>query len=163
MQLINHKINFILALFIGVAVILACGDKKDDKSDKEETKKEETTKEETTEDETIGGRLYFCEDYVDGEEIGVSDRFTPGWLTIMVKTDEPFGVGKVEVRIVKIRKDGTEKIIDTVPFDVQADWDYTYFQDKKRISFKTPGDYKVTLQKVDGTPIVSGEVTVVPK
>ena len=163
MQLINHKINFILALFIGLAVILACGDKKDDESDKEETKKEETTKEETTEDETIGGSLYFCEDYVDGEEIGVSERFTPGWLTVMVKTDEPLGVGKVELRIVRIRKNGSEKIIDTVPFDVQADWDYTYFQDKKRISFKTPGDYKVTLQKVDGTPIVSGEVTVVPK
>jgi len=163
MQLINHKINFILALFIGVAVIFACGDKKEDTSDKEETKKEETTTEETTEDESVGGSLYFCEDYVDGEEIGVSESFTPGWLTIMVKTDEPLGVGKVELRIVKIRKDGSEKIIDTVPFDVQADWDYTFFQDKDKIGFKTPGDYKVTLQKVDGTPIVSGEVTVVPK
>ena len=163
MQLINHKISFILALFIGLAVILSCGDKKEDTSDKEETKKEETTKEETTEDETTGGSLYFCEDYVDGEEIGVSETFTPGWLTVMVKTDEPLGVGKVELRIVKIRKDGSEKIIDTVPFDVQADWDYTYFQDKDKIGFKTPGDYKVTLQKVDGTPIVSGEVTVIPR
>lgn len=163
MQLLNHKINFILALFIGLAVILACGDKKEDTTDKEETKKEETTKEETTEEETVGGRLYFCEDYINGEEIGVSDTFTPGWLTVMVRTDEPLGVGKVELRIVRIRKDGSEKIIDTVPFDVQADWDYTYFQDKKRVGFKTPGDYKVTLQKVDGTPIVSGEVTVIPR
>ena len=170
MQHLNYKINFILALFIGVAVIFACN-KKDDSSDKEETKKEETTKEETTKEETTkeetrtssGGSLYFCEDYVDGEEIGVSKRFTPGWLTVMVRTDEPIGVGKVELRIVKLRDDGTEKIIDTVPFDVQADWDYTYFQDKDRIAFRTPGEYKVTLQKVDGTPIVSGEVTVIPK
>jgi hypothetical protein len=164
MQHLNYKINFILALFIGIAVILACGDKKDDSSEKEETKKEETKKEETKKETTsTGGRLYFCEDYIDGEEIGVSERFTPGWLTVMVKTDEPLGVGKVELRIVRIRKDGTEKIMDTVPFDVQADWDYTYFQDKKRIAFKSPGDYKVTLQKVDGSPIVSGEVTVVPR
>ena len=165
MQHLNYKINFILALFIGVAVIFACN-KKDDSSDKEETKKEETTKEETTKEETrtsSGGSLYFCEDYVDGEEIGVSKRFTPGWLTVMVRTDEPIGVGKVELRIVTLREDGTEKILDTVPFDVQADWDYTYFQDKKRIAFKSPGEYKVTLQKVDGTPIVSGEVTVIPK
>ncbi len=168
MQHLNYKINFILALFIGIAVIFACN-KKDDSSDKEKTKettKEETKKEETTTERTStssGGSLYFCEDYKNGEEIGVSKRFTPGWLTVMVKTDEPLGVGKVELRIVKIRRDGSEKIIDTVPFDVQADWDYTYFQDKDRIAFRSPGEYKVTLQKVDGTPIVSGEVTVVPK
>lgn len=110
------------------------------------------------------GSLYFCEDYKNGKEIGVSDRFTTGWLTVMVRSDRPLGVGKVELRLTKIAdakgKSITPKIMDTIPFDVEADWDYTYFQDKERLLFNTPGTYRVTLQKVDGTPICSGIVEV---
>jgi hypothetical protein len=31
--------------------------------------------------------LYFCEKYGNDGEIGVSDRFTTGYLTVMVKCD----------------------------------------------------------------------------
>ena len=174
MQKLSNKFGFLFAVLISLAVIIACSKKDDDTSDKkEETTKEKTTtdsdtkKEETTtsDNTSSGGSLYFCEDYRGGKEIGVSDRFTPGWLTVMVRTDEPLGVGKVELRLTKVADAAgnsvSEKIIDTIPFDVQADWDYTYFQDKDRLRFTTPGTYKVTLQKVDGSPIVSGEVTVV--
>jgi len=173
---ISTNFKFVLALLIGFTMLTACGKLKDAvEKEKEKDKKEETTtkKEETTTDkkessskkeETAGNKLYFCEDYKGGQEIGVSDRFTTGWLTVMVRTTEPIGVGKVELRLAKVRdEDGnkiSEKIIDTVPFEVQADWDYTYFQDKKRLTFKTPGTYKVTMQKVDGTPICTGEVEV---
>ncbi|CAF3772397.1 unnamed protein product [Rotaria sp. Silwood1] len=147
-------------------------DKEKEKTDKKEettTKKEETKKETTSskDESSDGSKLYFCEDYKNGKEIGVSDRFSTGWLTVMVKTDKPLGVGKVELRMTKVKDSSgnkiSEKIVDTVPFDVQADWDYTYFQDKSRLKFSSPGTYKVTMQKVDGTPICSGEVEVTSK
>jgi hypothetical protein len=112
-----------------------------------------------------GGSLYFCEDYVNSEEIGVSDRFTTGWLTVMVRTKKPFGATKVELLVTQIAdKNGkpiSEKIIDTIPFDVGADWDYAYFQDKSRLKFSSPGTYRVTLQDLKGIPYCSGEVEVV--
>lgn len=115
-------------------------------------------------------RLYFCEEYKNGEEIGVSDTFTPGWLTVMVDfrpANETIDTKEVEIRILKI-KDASgrkipEKFIDTVPFDVQPDWDYIFFEDQENLVFQTPGTYKVILQKTDGTPILEGFVKIVPE
>lgn len=175
-----HSLKFILVLVVSFTLLTACSKVKEmadkekektektDKTDKkEETKKEDTKTESSGKEETAGNKLYFCEDYKNGKEIGVSDRFTSGWLTVMVKTEKPIGVGKVELRLAKIKDaDGdkiSEKIIDTIPFDIQSNWDYTYFQDKSRLKFSSPGTYKVTMQKVDGTPICSGEVEVTGK
>jgi hypothetical protein len=168
------KINFFVAILVAMVLVLSCSKLKDiDKKDKE---KEDVTKEETKKEETkketksSESKLYFCEQYKNGEEIGVSKRFTPGWLTVMVDlrpAGKTLGTGKVELRISKIKnEDGeeiSEKIMKTVPFSVQADWDYTFFEDHDNIKFKTPGTYKVVCQKVDGTPIVEGQVEVVPK
>ncbi len=174
-----YNLKFVLAIVVSFTLLTACSkvkemaDKEKERTEtkettKEETKKEETRKETAGKEETSSGNsLYFCEDYKNGKEIGVSERFTPGGLTVMVRTDKPLGVGKVELRMAKIKdEDGnkiSEKIIDTVPFDVQANWDYTYFQDKSRLKFSSPGTYKVTMQKIDGTPICSGEVEVIPR
>lgn len=166
------KLNFFIAIFIAMALVLSCSKLKD--SDKEKTKddsKEETKKEETKkETKTSEGKLYFCEQYKNGEEVGVSKKFTPGWLTVMVDlrpAGKTLGTGKVELRISKVKdedgKEISERIIRTVPFSVQADWDYTYFEDHKNIKFSDPGTYRVVCQKVDGSPIVAGEVEVVPR
>lgn len=166
------KINFLVAIFIAMALVLSCSKLKD--LDKEKIKEE--TKEETKRDEvkketkSSEGKLYFCEQYKNGEEIGVSKRFTTGWLTVMVDlrpAGKTLGTGKVELRLSKIKdedgRDISEKIIKTVPFSVQSDWEYTYFEDHDNLKFKTPGTYKVVCQKVDGTPIVSGEVEIISK
>ncbi len=177
----KYRLGFVFAVLVLVTALLACGKLKE--IAKEETKKDETKKVETTTTETKTetetketsnqkegqAKLYFCEQYKNGEEIGVSSRFTPGWLTVMVDTrpaGTKLGTGKVELRLSKI-KDGagksiSEKILKTVPFDVQADWDYTYFTDKNDLKFDSPGTYRVVCQKKDGTPIASGEVEVVP-
>jgi hypothetical protein len=171
-----YKFNFLVALIVTVSLVLACGSLKD--KVKEEVKKQESktedvvkddTKKETASDKKDGkGKLYFCEQYKNGEEIGVSKRFTPGWLTVMIDTrpsGTTLGTGKVELRLSKIKdasgNDISEKIIKTVPFNVQADWDYTYFTDKENLKFSSPGTYRVVCQKTDGTPIVSGEVEIV--
>ena len=157
-----NKFKFIIAILVIFGIGIACSSKKD--STKEDTKKEQTTKEETktedTESTASGGKLYFCEEYRNGKEVGVSDVFTipsgGGYLTVMIKLDEPIGVGKVDLRISK-KTGGSEKIIETIPFDVQPDWDYIHFDE---ITFHSAGKHRVTLLKPDGTPIASGDVTI---
>jgi len=140
-----NKLKFIIALFVIFGLAVACGSKKDSSDKKEDTKKEEITKDDTKKEDTrkedtkneetrtvSGNKLYFCEEYKNGKEIGVSDVFTipsgGGYLTVMIKLDEPIGVGKVDLRISK-KTGGTEKIIETIPFDVQPDWDYIHFDE----------------------------------
>ncbi len=158
-----NKLKFFIALFVIFGIAVSCGSKKDTTEKKEETKKEETTKEETTKEETTtssGNRLYFCEEYRNGREIGVSDVFTipsgGGYLTVMIKLEEPIGVGKVDLRISK-KTGGSEKIVETIPFDVQPDWDYIHFDE---ITFRSAGMHRVTLLKPDGTPIASGDIQI---
>ena len=163
-----NKLKFIIALFVIFGIAVSCGSKKDSTDKKEDTKKEETTKDETKKediqkDETTtgsGNKLYFCEEYKNGKEIGVSDVFTipsgGGYLTVMIKLDEPIGVGKVDLRISK-KTGGTEKIVETIPFDVQPDWDYIHFDE---VTFKSAGMHRVTLMKADGTPIASGDIQI---
>ena len=114
--------------------------------------------------------LYFCEEYRNGKEIGVSNVFTTGWLTVMVDlriSNRTFETGKIDLRISRIKDENdniiTEKIIDTVPFEVQPDWDYTYFVDKDDLKFTAPGTYRVICQKSDGTPITEGQVKIISK
>lgn len=167
------------ALFLSFAVIMGCGKSKDDSSKKKSDDTEETSekkrdrtddKESTREMSSDDDLLYFCEDYVNGKEIGKSDVFTPGYLTVMVNlkpVKRTLGTGKVELRLTKIKdEDGrtiSDEIIETIPFNVEPDWDYTYFQDKEKLGFREPGTYKVTLMKTDGSPICSGQVKVIPK
>lgn len=114
--------------------------------------------------------LYFCEEYdpVEGE-IGNSDRFSTGWLTVMLdlrKSGKKIGVKDVEIRISKIKdasgKKISEKIMKTIKFTVEPDFEYIYFTDKKNLKFDTPGTYKVTLMDKKGNLIAKGEVDIVP-
>jgi hypothetical protein len=165
----KNLIKFLLALFVLFALTVACSSKKDETETKEEVKKETTkdddiktdTRTETnTDTRSSAGSLYFVEEYRNGQEIGKSDLFTipsgGGYLTVMIKLDKPIGVGKVDLRISR-KAGGSEKIIDTLPFDVQPDWDYIHFDE---VTFKQDGLHKVTLLKTDGTPLATGEVEI---
>jgi hypothetical protein len=192
MKQLSHKFSFLFALVISVGVILACNKFKGDDnntSSGSDNNKQQTTKTEdnnsgnnnsgsndntsknntsnNTSAGTMSGKLYFCEDYKNGEEIGVSERFTPGWLTVMVKTDEPLGISKAELRLSKVADANgdkiSEQILTTIPFDIQPNWTYTYFQDKDKLKFSSPGTYRVILQKTDGTPLLSNDVEVVKR
>jgi len=176
MSINYNKLKFIIALFVILGLAVACGSKKDSTDKKEDTKKEETKKEDTKKEDTkkedtkssdnqfSGARLYFCEEYTDGKEVGVSDAFTissgGGYFTCMIDlrpTGKKIGVGKLDLRITKLTGDG-EKIIDTKNFDVQPDWDYIFFD--KFYTFHSDGRYKITAMKPDGTPVASGEVKI---
>jgi hypothetical protein len=164
----NYKFKLLISVLVIFGLAFICSSNKETTTDKkEDTKKEETKKEETKTEDTkketttiAGGKLYFCEEYRNGKEIGVSDEFTipsgGGYLTVMIKLDKPIGVGKVDLRISR-KTGGTEKIVETIPFDVQPDWDYIHFDE---VTFKSSGTHKVTLLKPDGTPVASGEVDI---
>ncbi len=178
MQKFKNQFGFLLAIFVCVAVVFACNKLKEESSDentKEETKKETTTTSDdkksddtrndrkSSGDSYRGAKLYFCEEYTSNGEVGVSEVFNisrkGGYLTVMIDlrpADATIGTGKVDLRITRYEGD-KEKIVETLPFDVQPDWDYIHFD---KVTFYKSGDYKVTLLKTDGTPVVSGEVTI---
>lgn len=114
-------------------------------------------------------KLYFCESY-DTElgEIGVSDKFTTGYITVMVDyrhIKKSIGIKNVYLRISQIKDEFgnkiKEKTIRTIPFTVQPEWNYIYFQDKKKINFTTPATYKVTLLDDKYNYITHGVVEIV--
>lgn len=161
----NH-FRFIIALIVMFAFGYICSSNKDDKKEdtkKEDTKKEDTKKEDTRKEDTKSGenRLYFCEEYRGGEEIGKSDVFLigsrGGYFTCMIDlrpSGKTIGTRKVELRILK---EGSTKY-DTEKFDVEPDWDYIYFD--KFHTFYSPGVYTVTALKPDGSTVATGEVTI---
>jgi hypothetical protein len=166
MQKFTKNYGFILALFISISLIIACGDKKESTSEKETTKEEtksETKSETKTESTSNSGsnQLYFVEQYTsDGQEVGKSTKFfikkKGGYITAMLRTAQPVGVGSVDVRLERESIDGSE-IIDTQPYDVSPDKSYFFFD---KITFYKSGDYKVTVFKKDGTPIASSTVEI---
>lgn len=133
---------------------------KKEKTEKIEPRKTKKSEEETkvkdnydSESKGIrGAKLYFCEDYSGGKEVNVSSRFTTGWLTVMVDlrpAKVEIGVKSVYLEIVKIKNaDGEiipEKFIKSIDFNVEPDFDYIYFQNKKELKFDSPGTYRVSL------------------
>jgi hypothetical protein len=163
MRKLHNYFGFIVALIISVGLILACGSKKESEVTKEETKKEKT-KDETSGSTTAttgSNQLYFVEEYTsDGKEVGRSEKFfiksKGGYITAMLKTAQPIGVGSVDVRLERESINGTE-IIDTQPYDVSPEKDYFFFD---KVTFYKSGDYKVTVFKKDGTPLASGKVRI---
>lgn len=177
----NQNLKFLIALMVMFAVGYVCSSNKDEKKeDKKENNKEEDSKKEDTKKEdsrteerktentksderSSDVKLYFCEEYTGGKEIGKSDEFIigkrGGYFTCMIdmrNTGKTIGVGKLELRITKLGS--SEKIIATEKFDVQPDWDYIFFD--KFHTFYSAGDYKVTAMKPDGTPVASGNVKI---
>jgi hypothetical protein len=92
--------------------------------------------------------MYFCEKY-DGGEVGISDRFTTGYLTVMVKCEYALGLSKVTIQFDKFNNSSNK-------FDYYKDFPYTVTPDMKYIffsgddlNFKAAGIYRVFL--LDGS------------
>ena len=111
-----------------------------------------------------GAKLYFIEEYRNGKEIGRSNAFLinkeGGYLTVMLNvksTGKNIGVDKIDLIINKFTN-GVEEYIDTKRFDIKPEWDYVFFE--KFYMFSSDGEYRVTAQKPDGTPIATGVVII---
>ena len=92
--------------------------------------------------------LYFCEKYGKNGEVGVSDRFTTGYLTVMVKSDNELGLEDVHIQFDKynFRTDEFE-FYKKYDYTVQPDMKYVFFEKNSTsdMKFEEPGFYRVFL------------------
>src|SRR3990172_1468105 len=92
--------------------------------------------------------LYFCEKYGRDGEVGVSDRFTTGYLTVMVKADYALDLDDVTIQYDKYNfRSGEFEYYKKFYFTVQPDMKYIYFarSDESDLEFEEPGFYRVFL------------------
>jgi hypothetical protein len=92
--------------------------------------------------------MYFCERYGGSGEVGVSDRFTTGYLTVMVKSDYALGLDDVAIQFDKYnyRSDDFE-YYEKFYYSIDPDMNYIFFEknDESDMNFKEPGFYRVFL------------------
>jgi len=109
--------------------------------------------------------LYFSERYdSDDGEIGVSDRFTTGYITVMVKCDYALKLDDVTIQYDKYDF-RTGKFIYYKKFDfvVERDMKYIFFErnDESDLEFDDPGFYRVFLLDEDGKTVASALVEII--
>ncbi len=108
--------------------------------------------------------LYFCEKYGDDGEVGVSDRFTTGYLTVMVKCDYELGLTDAKIQFdqynFKTRKFEYYKKFD---YSVEPDMKYIFFSknDESDMKFSEPGLYRVFLLNDDDETVASALIEII--
>ena len=91
-----------------------------------------------------GPVMYFCEKYDNGE-VGISDRFTTGYLTVMVKCEYALNLKNVTIQFDKLNQStGKFEYSKDFPYTVSPDMKYIFFASDD-LNFKTPGIYRVFL------------------
>lgn len=93
--------------------------------------------------------LYFCESYdSDYGEVGVADRFTTGYLTVMVKSDYELNLSDVSIQFDKYNfRTGEFEYYKKFDYNVDRDMKYIYFtkNSESDMKFEEPGFYRVFL------------------
>ncbi|MBK7631531.1 MAG: hypothetical protein IPJ23_12685 [Ignavibacteriales bacterium] len=92
--------------------------------------------------------MYFCEKYGNSGERGVSDRFTTGYLTVVVKSDYALDLEDCSIQFdlynARAKKFEFYKKFDYV---LNPDSKYVYFEKNSEsdMKFEDPGFYRVFL------------------
>ncbi|MBV6479885.1 MAG: hypothetical protein HGGPFJEG_02689 [Ignavibacteria bacterium] len=110
--------------------------------------------------------LYFCERYGDNGEVGVSDRFTNGYLTVMVKADGPLGLRDCSIQLDKYNcSSGSFDYYKKFNYSVTPDMSYVYFSKNSEsdMNFEDPGIYRVFLLDQNNRTVASGLVEIIRK
>lgn len=92
--------------------------------------------------------LYFCEKYGKNGEEGVSDRFTTGYLTVMVKCDYPLDLKDVSIQFDRYNPRTRKfEFYKKFNYTVERDMNYIFFtkNDESDMKFEDPGFYRVFL------------------
>ena len=92
--------------------------------------------------------LYFCEKYGRNGEVGVSDRFTTGYLTVVVKSDYALRLDDVSIQLDKYNfRTGEFEYYNKFNYTIELDMKYVYFErnDESDLEFEDPGFYRVFL------------------
>lgn len=92
--------------------------------------------------------MYFCEKYGRDGEVGVSDRFTTGYLTVMVKSDYALRLDDVSIQLDKYNfRSGEFEYYKKFNYTIELDMKYVFFEknDDSDMEFEDPGFYRVFL------------------
>ncbi len=109
--------------------------------------------------------LYFCEHYdSDNGEVGVSDRFTKGYLTVMVKCDHKLGLEDVHIQFDKYNfRTGDFEYYKKFDYTVESDMSYIFFakNSDSDLKFDEAGFYRVFLLDKDDSTVASAIIEIV--
>lgn len=110
-----------------------------------------------------GPVLYFCEKYGDDGEVNISDRFTTGFLTVMVKCNYALGLTSVSIEMDKYNcSTGKFEYYNKSDYSITADMKYIYFEgNTKKLNFKDVGIYRVFLLDSGGNTITSSLIEII--
>lgn len=92
--------------------------------------------------------MYFCEKYGRNGEVGVADRFTTGYLTVMVKADYALGLDDVAIQFDKYNyRTGEFEYYEKFYYSIDPDMKYIFFEKNSEsdMNFREPGIYRVFL------------------
>jgi len=111
--------------------------------------------------------LYFCEKYDSKKgEVGVSDRFTIGYLTVMVKSDYELDLEDVHIQFDRL-DERSKKFEFYKKFDyvIEPEMSYVFFakNDDSDLKFEEPGFYRVFLLDDNDKTVASALIEIVSK
>lgn len=110
--------------------------------------------------------LYFCEKYGKNGEVGVSDRFTTGYLTVMVKCDYALDLEDVSIQFDKYNsRTGKFEYYKKFNYSIEPDMKYVYFakNSESDMKFEDPGFYRVFLLDDDDKTVASALIEIISK
>ena len=110
--------------------------------------------------------LYFCEKYGNNGEVGVSDRFTTGYLTVMVKCDYALNLEDVSIQFDKYNsRTGNFEYYKKFNYSIEPDMKYVYFakNSESDMKFEEPGFYRVFLLDDDDKTVASALIEIISK
>jgi hypothetical protein len=109
--------------------------------------------------------LYFCERYDKNKgEIGVADRFTKGYLTVMVKCDHALGLEDVHVQFDKYNfRTGEFDYYKKFDYTIDKDMSYVFFakNSDSDLKFEEAGFYRVFLLDEDDNTVASALIEII--
>jgi len=109
--------------------------------------------------------LYFCEKYDDDDgEVGVSDRFTTGYLTVMVKCATRLNLEDCHIQFDRYNsRTGDFEFYKKFDYTVEPDMKYIYFRknDESDMKFDKPGFYRVFLLDDDDKTVASALIEII--
>ena len=108
--------------------------------------------------------MYFCEKYGDDGEVGVSDRFTTGYLTVMVKCDYALRLTDVAIQFDKYNfRTAKFEYYKKFDYSIEPDMKYVYFakNDESDLEFGEAGLYRVFLLDDDENTVASALIEII--
>jgi hypothetical protein len=111
-----------------------------------------------------GPVLYFCEKYGNDGEVGISDRFTTGYLTVMVKCDYALGLKDVKIQFDKYNVTSkTFEYYKKFSYVVEPTMKYIFFAKNSTsdMKFSDPGIYRVFLLDETGATVTSSLIEII--